>query len=218
MSGFATLQGDPIVDGTVTLPYSGIWHATLQLDRVPVWSSGPLTLQLADATYVCSPVRFFDFSGARQVLVVGGQGGWRKQVPSKQYANGALTVLVTADVAAEVGEVPPVIGPTVPASLGMNWVRSAGLASDVLNQIFGSAWFMDASGIVQTMARPPVPIVSQFTVIQVQGAQGIYSVATDSPADWIPGKAFVGPTASGIINRVMHTIAKGSFRTEVVVP
>lgn len=220
---FAALSGIPITKLHLVVPAQGIWHADVSLaESIDV--PGPQTLLLSGSTWIGSAIRAVDFAGVRQLRIVGGTGGWRKPVPALEYSSavGVPTATVLADAAALVQELPPVIGPTVPFSVGIYWIRQAGAASLVLWDLVQAAvlaqWWLDPMGLVQTIARSTLPILSPFVAEQVQGAAGWYRIATESPGDWMPGRTFFGPTVSGTVNRVEHRIAKGRFWTEALVP
>lgn len=217
---FADLTGIPIVRAMLVIPFAGIWHADVTLDRAlgpaPV---GPQVLTLAGTTWACSPVRAIDFSGTRQVRLVGGTGGWRSAVLFQEYASpaGVPTQTVLTDVATQAKELTPVTGPTIPATLGQFFCRQADRASLVLNQIAGWQWWMDPTGIVQMITRPPTPVATPFTATAVDGCMGRYTISTEYPANWMPGAIFTGPTVGpATVSRVVHILEAGSLRTEVL--
>lgn len=212
---FASLSGIPIMSGRMVIPFVGAWHASLVL-TLPTPSPGPQPLLIGTATWLCAPVRDVAFAGQRGVLVVGGSGGWRRSVSPKQYGQGTVPVAaILADAAAACGEMQPV-GATGTVSAYCR-KGSPATAGTVLQELLGDAWYIDATGVVQAKPRPPKPIVSQFQAMSVDGATGIYEIATDSLGDWIPGATFSGPTVSGTVSRVMHTFAPDMIRTEVMV-
>jgi hypothetical protein len=215
---YADLTGVPIMSLALTVPMAGIWHADVVCD-VTVDIAGPQVLTLSNSAWVCTPIRATDFAGRREVRLVGGQAGWRKPVPFKQYQSpgGVPTAMVLGDTAAFVQEPPPVVDSTQAPTVGVAYVRQAGLASLVLQGLLGDAWYMSPQGIVQTAPRLPTPIVSPFTVMDVRGASGRYTIATEFPGDWAPGSVFVSPTASGTVNLVRHVLREESLRTEVMV-
>ena len=215
---FASLNGLPLFKVCLVLPFSGIFHADVQMAVDVPLTPGPQLLMLAGASYTCSVIRATEEIGYRGVRLVGGTGGWRKAVPPKQYASpaGVPIAVVLADVAATVQEIPPVVDPSVPPTVGTAYVRQGGLASQVLQNLLGDAWWMDPTGTVQTAPRLPTPIVTPFNVTKVWGAPGIYEVATEYPSTWIPGMTFLSPTAFGTISRVTHTADGVKLRTEVM--
>ena len=219
---FASLTGLPVVRLALTIPFTGLWHADVTLDRA-IDLSGPQVLTLSDFVGACSVVRAVDFTGARSVRLVGGTGGWRSLVPPLQYANpaGVLLATILADVAATVGELPPVVGPTVSPVAGPAYVRQGGLASLVLQDLFGSAWWMDPTGTIQATPRLPTPIVAPADILQVRGSSGVYRVASvgDILTPWVPGALFATPTlpTPAAVNRVCHVLEGGELRTEIMV-
>lgn len=215
----ASLGGVPIMKGTLTIPYNGIWHADILLTEAVDVSVPGQPLIFGDIVAVATVVRAIDFSGARGVRVVGGFGGWRKTVSSKQYASptGVPTQAIVSDAAAEVGEIPPVVAGLIPLVVGTDYIRRAEPASNVLNDVLSDRWWMSFAGAIFTTPRASIPVVTPFTAINVRGAPGIYTIAPESPADWLPGKLFVGPTVSGTINRVSHTLDPRALRTEVMI-
>ena len=214
---FATLSGTPIYEAHITWPYAGLWHADVLLTEA-IDATGPQVLLFDGEPWACAIVRAIDFAGARGVRLVGGAGGWRTTIPAKQYGQGVVTTQhVLTDAALAAGEIPPVLGPLVPLTVGSGYCRPNDCASYVLQEFLGDAWWLDSTGTVQTIARPPTPIASAFSALAVKGAQGRYEIGTDSPNDWIPGATFLGPTVSGTINRTMHTLTRGTLRTEVLI-
>jgi hypothetical protein len=215
---YADLTGVPIFTAALTIPAAGIWHADVVCDTA-IEIAGPQVLSLAGSAWVCTPIRDITFAGRREVRLVGGQAGWRKPVPFKQYQapGGVPLAMVLGDAAAFVQETPPVVDPSLSPTVGLGYVRQAGLASLVLQGLLGDAWYMSATGVVQTVPRLPTPIATPFTVMDVHGASGTYIVATEFPADWAPGAVFVAPTAAGTVNRVRHVLRESDLRTEVLV-
>lgn len=214
---FATLSGIDVYKGRITWPYAGIWHADLVLSTATD-IAGSQVLLFAGKPWACAVVRAVDFAGERGVRVVGGAGGWRTTIPAKQYGQGVVTTLhVLTDAALAAGEIPPVLGPLVPLTVGSGYCRPNDAASFVLQEFLGDGWYVDSTGIVQASQRLPTPILSPFEALQVEGAAGRYIIGTESPNDWLPGAIFVGPTVSGTVNRAEHTLTRDSIRTEALV-
>lgn len=226
----ASLSGVPVVKMRLTVPYSGIWHADVELDRaLPAPLVGPQILILGGSTWACGVVRTGDFAGERKARLVGGTGGWRTPVlaielpPPFVSPIGVPIALVLATAATLAGELPvnlagytgsPLLGAP---PLGGAYVFQAGPMSLVLQDLLADTWYMDPTGAVQVAPfRPPTPVISPWTAIAFNGASGILDVATDSPGDWMPGAAFVGPTISGTVSRVAHVLSGDSLRSQVM--
>lgn len=212
MTTFANLSGFPVTKAQVVLPGSGIWHADIDLDRVPPALPSPLIFSFANLTLIGTSVRFVDFTSYRSLRMVGGMGGWRTVLPPKQYSTPFLSTVVL-DAALTVGET--VILTT--DKLLDNFVRRKAPASLILQDLFQDVWWMDLQGFVHTDPRLPSVVTSLFAANEVVGYAGLYVIETDSPGDWTPNASFFGPTVSGTVNRVTHTIHEGSLRTEVMV-
>jgi len=215
---FADLSGVMVHRMRLTVPFSGRWHADLALvTNTDV--SGPQILNIVGIPWSCAYVRAIDFSGERGIRVVAGTGGWAQTIASKQYGPGppqVTTQMVVNDAALACGEPSPVLDPSVPATIGNAFLRQSGAAAAVLNAILGSAWWIGSSGVVQTAPRGGT-VASPFYAERVDGATGVYVIATESPQDWTPGISFAGPTVSGIVSRVTHVIDRDKLRTEVMV-
>jgi hypothetical protein len=213
---YADLNGNAVIDARIVYPFAGPWHADL-FCALPIDTAGVQAFNLDGVAWTCSIVRAADFAGERRVRVVGGLGGWRTTIPAKQYGGGSVTTLhILSDAAAACGEPTPVIDPSLPVVYGPAYLRPADVASYALQDIVGDGWWIDQSGTVQTAPRGG-SVPSVFYALEVSGAQGVYDVATDFPADWIPGRTFANDVTIGTISRVTHIIRRDSFRTEVMV-
>ena len=213
----ADLSGVGVLRGRLTVPFAGLWHADLLL-ATDVSVAGGQTLTIAGVAWTCAYVRAVSFSGSRGVRVVGGTGGWRTTIQAKQYGMGTISTLtVLTDAANACGEIVPVVDPSAPQTVGAAFLRQSGPASTVLQQVLGDAWWLDRTGTVQTAPRAGT-IASRFDAMTVDGAEGLYEIATEAPNDWMPGASFSGPTVSGTISRVMMRLDPDRLRVEVLVP
>ena len=219
---FASLSGIPVVTLAWVIPWAGLWHADVTLDRALGPATGPQILTLGDLVGTCAVVRSVDFTGARSVRVVAGTGGWRTTVPPLQYQSpsGVPVAMVASDAAALVQELPPVVGPTVPPLTGPTFVRQGGPASLVLQSLFADGWWANMLGVVQVTPRLPTPVVPPFDLLDVRGASGIYHVSStgDILSPWVPGALFLAPTMTSpaTVNRVTHVLRDGQLRTEIM--
>jgi hypothetical protein len=228
---FADLSGVPVVAARLTVPYSGIWHADVTLDRaLPAPLVGPQVLTLAGSMWACAVVRTGDYAGIRKARLVGGMGGWRTAILAAELPAplvspiGVPITLVVSLASVLSGEIPPNLAGYTGSPLlggpplGGAYVFQAGPMSLVLQDLFGDDWYLDPTGAVQVAPiRPPTPVISPWVATAYDGAAGIVEVATDSPGDWMPGATFIGPVVSGSVSRVAHVLKSGSLRSEVMV-
>ena len=213
MTIFAGLDDIPIMRGQVTIPAYGIWHADLWLDR-EVALSGQVRLALADISALATVVRVIGFLGQTGVRIVGGYGGWRTSVPGLQYAaaTGLSLRTVLAHTAADVGE----LVDAADTAIGTAYVRAVGPASRVLQSLIPGAWYMGFDGVTYAAPRPAGVVANRYMTMDVSQPASAYTVATDSPGEWLPGRTFTGPSTSGVISRVQHMIENATLRTQVL--
>ena len=192
---FAELNGSRIMSGSVTIPYYGLWTADIALA-----AAGPLpilcTLTIGNLTLQGAVYRSASFTQSRSARIVGGFGGWRKAVPAQAYYNprGINLSLPLRDAASLVGEQVQV---TNDASIGTSFVREAAPAERLLRQMCGPEWFVDVNGVTQIgVLRPTGRITTPFSPIDWSGGKGRFEIATETYADWLPGRSFTSSNIS----------------------
>lgn len=215
MAIFAELNGIRIRTATVTLPYHGIWHADVVLDK-PVELSGRLTLVLGDLTLVGTAFRQGSFVGASYVRMIGGAGGWKTVIPAKEYASsfGVKFSVVAGDAAKSVGETLLV---SSDFAVGTSYERQVAAAARVLDT-FAPLWWMRADGVTVVGNRTPPTVTSKFDVMLngTNPAVGKVTVATDNPRDWQPGAKFSSPVLpERTVSAVVHRLDANKLRTEL---
>lgn len=207
---FATYAGADIVSGNITIPYWGALSADIGLtvtDAVSLTGS----LIVGDLKFECAVFRSSGFAGSRTARLVGGYGGWRKNVPTQGYAlsSGVQASLVLNDCAKSVGER---ILVTTDRSLGQQWAREEAPASRTLKQIAGIEWWVDSTGLTRTGARTlTTQITSPFDVLSRMGGKGTVTVSTEVYSDWTPGRTFLIPGDSTplTISAIILTLGEG---------
>lgn len=215
--GFVNLSGLAVQKCRITIPWYGAWIADVVLGQSNAIPTTP-TLSIGTFALVGTVVRSSSFSGSRSARIVGGAGGWRKAVPGQAYNSpiGVLLSTVLKDAAIAVGETVNVIADR---SIGLLFARAAGPASDVLHALSGGSWWVDVAGVTQVGARSGRAITSAFQVLTFSGGRGLFTIATETPADWIPGNTFSSPTVTQTqtIASVTQTIDnEGVARLEVL--
>jgi hypothetical protein len=212
MTLFAELNGNRIVSGVIAFHFLGIPFGDVLLDKVAD-VSGAQTLTLGPLTMKCTAVNVGTFSGSTRVRVVGGAGGWRKQINAKSYQRplGVKKSTILGDAARDCGET---IVVDADASIGSAFVRQTAIAARVLEQV-GDPWWVRNDGVTEVGERDTSQISSHFNVMSTQLAIGQVFLATDDLQDWNPGRRFQTPTISmRTISSVMHHIEKDRIRTE----
>ena len=236
MSDWATLGGQRIVSGSITIPYYGAWVAEIVLSVSTTIPTTSVPLVFGDLTLTGSVFRQFSFTGSRSATVVGGYGGWQKTVASRAYQNsgGILTATILGDLCADCGES---LGAASSSSIagqtfGSLYMREAGPAVRTLKQIGGPIWWIDNTGATQVVDRATLAasgqtsdtthlgaITSQFNTISWSGAKGRFEIASETPSHWMPGRTFsdANVTATQTVAMVVHSIeGSGSARTVVL--
>ena len=214
---FAALSGVRVVQGFLMIPLYGSWCADLLLattDAVPTNAS----LTIGNLTLAGNIFRQDIHAGSRNCRMVAGFGGWRTSITAKQYqfSSGVKLSTVLNDAAAECGEKIKVSNDT---SIGGNFIRAAGPASNVLRQLAGGNWYIDATGITQNVAWPSSTVATDFTLIDHDGAQGKAFIATEDYASWMPNAVFSSPllNASQTVKGTLFRFERnGTLRLEVL--
>lgn len=216
---FSELSGNHVVEGRITIPGRGLWHADVTLDKeVPTLAAAGLILLVADLRLTCAVYRKpIPYQGKTRVRLIGGAGGWRKEIPEKGYklATGVRLGLLLADAARECGERITLADDRI---LGFHYSRDRAPAMRLLNRWLADEWWIDADGMTRTGPRPASLVASPFSLLGYDGARGVATVATEKPGDFLPGRTFRAPTmaATLTVGGVTHSITKGALRTEVL--
>lgn len=158
------------------------------------------------------------YGGSRSIRLVGGFNGWPKVVPAQQYklSNGVRASLLLGDAARIVGE-----RVNVPADrvVGETFLRAQAPASQLLAELAGAFWYIDASGTTQVADWPSAPIRSEFVVIDQKGGAGTVTIATEDYAEWMPNKTFTSVFTQGtatVCGVRINVASDGVSRVEVL--
>jgi hypothetical protein len=187
-----TANGGVVALASITIPYYGTWTADLVLP-VGASISSPVTIVVGDMTLVGTAVRQAEFNGDLSVRVVGGAGGWRRELPARGYSHiiGVRLSTLLADAASESGET---IVVDSDRSVGTLWARERAKGESLLRFLLDGHWWVDSAGVTQTKARTSSTITSPFTVINRDGSKGSYEIATENLSAWQPGRTFQAKT------------------------
>lgn len=155
MADAPTINGLRVVSLRLLHPWRGAWQIDADIDTDTIAqapTSGPATIVAGGSTLVgtVDARGSGTFVSRARARVVAGAGGWDTLVPPIHvHADNTVTdASVYASAASIVGETTVV--PT-PAPLSIDFVRSAGPASRVLDDV---DWYLDLAGVTQVGSRP----------------------------------------------------------------
>lgn len=218
MSDYASVNGLRVASCRVSTPHYGLWAADVVLPSGTLAVDARAALTIGGWSLSGFVARSAEYGGDVTARIIGGAGGWRRDVPAQCYtADVVRLATVLGDVAALVGET--LEGVSASASVGRGYVRTAGPASRVLRELAGSTWHMGHDGVTRLSARPTTPIVSEFHAISRDGATGRVRVATEHPEDWTPGRTFASATTPDVLTILFASVScepSGALRVEVL--
>jgi len=194
----ASLNGNRVTDVRSTIPGWGVSYHDVTVDG-NVTLSGAVTLVVADLT-IAGTILTGGSSGAGRSFfrLVAGAGGWGKQLPAKSYSNdfGVKLLTVLQDAATAVGETLDTTTIDPKATLGPFFVRPAGPACRLLEQLSSSSWYIGEDGKTRLGARPATTLSTKVTyVVPLDLARGTVTIASETIANILPGLAVDGLTA-----------------------
>jgi len=186
------VNGIDVISGVVTIPYYGAWVADIVLASSSTITP-TLELRVGNLTMKGTVIRESSFAQSRSARIVGGYAGWRKVIPAKGYshASGVKLSIVLGDAARACGEMVEI---TADRSLGQGWARESSRAEETLRIVTGGKWWMGNDGVTKTIARDTSSVSSPFTVVSWSGGKGLFEIATENVAEWMPGKSFESAT------------------------
>ena len=151
------------------LPWRGRWLADVDVDLGTSGTapSGAQKLTIGSATLsgTVDPDRSGFFAQKASLRLLGGGGGWQKDVPARHYHNdaGVKSSNVLSTTASDVGET---IVDAAPSVFGIDFVRPAGAASQVLELL---EWRVDLDGTTRTGTRTTPTTPASLQVLEWDG-------------------------------------------------
>jgi hypothetical protein len=201
----ATLNGVTVTRGRLAIPAWGVWYAEVTLDDAATLE-GRAELVIADLTMVGTILSGGPVEGAARYRVVGGNGGWARELEPRSYANDAgvkaSTVLTDAALLATEHLDPATIPPAL-LKLGPAWVRPRARAGRVLEQLAPRNWYVGADGITRIGQRPTVTLDTPAARIDPDPSLEVVTLASETLAELVPGAVVDGLEAVD----VEHTIS-----------
>lgn len=209
---FCALSGNAVTRAELVFPYVGVWTADVWLDKA-AGLSGNVTLELGGLSLAGNVFRGGEYAGADSYRIVGGFGGWKKAVRARSYTHevGLKLSTVVGDVAKEVGETVSVLSD---ATIGTWYVRQTGPASRVFGQL-GIDWRVLPSGTTSVGLPTGSAVSAKFDVISYDARASKASIATEDPAEFVPGNTLSLAGRTVTIATSCMSLDKGAFRIEV---
>jgi hypothetical protein len=186
----------------------GPWFADCDFEEAPELPSGPVTLTIGALTAVgtVQPSSDGTFGLQRKCRIVGGAGGWSRQVSPRSYSSDAGVKVrdVVDDLAREVGET---IGTFLPASerLGAAYARCAVdrslTAATTLEDVIGGVpWWVGFDGLTHVGPRPAAPLDSSaYELLAFDARHQVATLAVDDPSRVTIGRVLEDPRLSGAV-------------------
>lgn len=141
-----------VMDGDLLCPYYGNFSAHLVLADASAAPTGAVTLVWFGTSFSGYSIRSGDNEGRYSCLVVGGNGGFWKTVPSKMYDYRVKANLPLTEILSSVGErLSSKSTPSILAKELVNWPRLTQRCDECLNVItdqIGAVWRVLPDGSV----------------------------------------------------------------------
>lgn len=217
---YLTLQGAPVLRGTVTLPLIGPWTADLVIDSAAI-PDGFVTLALGwDATvrlvgtiYRGGPTR-----GATTARVVGGAGGLGTILPAKGYHGVTLRLPLSEALAAGGERLSEKADTLVLATYLPAWSRFSapvGIAvAALMHAAPGASWRMAPDGAVWVGNETWLPSrLGKYAVTKDDPHNARLEIAAEVPAIY-PGETLNGRKVSCVEHRVEPRQARATIYFE----
>jgi hypothetical protein len=168
---FASVGDRRVIWADGRLCWQGVWAVDLRLDQSGAALSGRVTVKIGGRTLsgTVDPLHEGSFADARELRVLGGAGGWGKELPPRSWHNDAGVKVsdVLQAAAAEAGET-LVIGAGVEARLGADFVRERGPASASFAAAAPAAlWWVDTAGVTQVATSRPTAELARGADVEV---------------------------------------------------
>jgi hypothetical protein len=207
----ATLAGHRATHARVQIPAKGIWYLESALDGEHTIAAGTrVEAKVSDLTLSGTILSGGPQKGRSVFRVVGGAGGWHRELPAFAYANDAGTKVskVIGDAAAKVGET---FSDTSNASAGIGYTRPEGRASEVL-ALAPDGWYVNEAGVTKLGRRPAATLPAKVTRVEpLDAARHFVELASDSIATILPGVVVDGMSAID----VEHSLTPDGLRSKV---
>ncbi len=196
-----------VTKGLVTMPARGLWSARVSLDGPKTFDDDArVQLKIGGLTLEGAKYRGRPFADTATHHVIAGRSGWRKRLTERSYRTDAGVKLskVLTDLARDCGEeFTSGFGPGfTDRSLGYGFVRLEEVASRVMHQLVGRAWYVEDDGLTVIGDRADASRATADVLDYDQESQCAI-LDTDTPEKVRPGQTFVAAGVTHTIDRVV---------------
>jgi hypothetical protein len=209
---FCTVNGSPMLEGTINLPRIGVWTADVELPAPESLPTGGAMITLGTQTFVGTFARTgFDGRGRMRARIVGGAAGLGGTLAPKSYLGVPLRIPLQ-DVLTDAGERlssaadQDTLGFQVPAWSRMQAI--AGISLAAIAAVTGASWRMLSDGSVWVGAETWPKSAMQAAATSFEPEAKRRTVASLAPIV-LPGQVFDGEHVAF----VQHLIDARTLRT-----
>lgn len=197
-----SVNGAGAIRAEASIPAWGIWYLDAELSSDPLAAVGdtiagdlggvPFSGTLAAAGD--------DGAGRYGVRVVGGRGGWGREVAAKAFRNDAGVGKLAAlqDVARAAGETLVASGAYLTAKLGPHHTRRKASAFSELAHLAGTDWYVDFLGVTNTGRRPSAPYAGRGVIVDRMPAARRVRISAEEFTGLVPGAVVDGLTLGDV--------------------
>ena len=194
-----SVNGKQATSARLFAPWRGVWfvEVELPLEGADVPPTGRAALVIGEESFVGTV--FDPLTGksgpTARVRIVGGAGGWEKDVKERHFKNDA-GVRSSNVFAATASEVLETVIDAEPFRYGPDYVRTAGKASRVFR---GLEWHVGFDGVTKTGERPLVEAPESLRVLEWDAATQSGTVVCDTVI--VPGTRITDDRFGSVIVR-----------------
>lgn len=209
---YATLDGWPIVEATITLPLVGAWHveATIDSEELP---TGLVLVEAPGLSLAGTVAAASEFAGRIKVRVEAGKAAMADVVPAR-FFRGATYRQVVEETLREVGET--LDAASLLGGTAIAWARPAGTAGATVAkvaEVLGLCWAHTDSGDVVLFSPTWVELeIDEAVTLDVDATTGRAWVgSTDLSAR--PGRTIGGDRITAV-RHVITDVVRTELTTE----
>jgi hypothetical protein len=214
-----------ILEATIHLPRSGVWHADLTVDTgTPSQVTGAVALSLFDGQLALAGTSWRPpqlWRGVTRLRWAAGAAGMSTPIGPQGYASAPYSLIV-GDILAAAGET--LSATSMPLATRTAWVRlaedngtaSAGTCLQAVVDELGAVWRTLVDGTIWVGAETWAAwTVTDYQVTDSQPEDDRIELVTSAPT-LLPGMSFTpGDAMGGNVGRVIYRVRSDAIRTEV---